>query len=224
LALSKKRPAGAERLYRARRAAAKELKLPVDSWQVRRYALLMCAHDNATARLASGTDVSIDNLLKIDDAMAAIRSSVPQPPITVQVEIVGKGGVPIDQLPREPEPDPSPNGGGDNGGGTAPAADNAPAVASGDNVVPFRPTEEQIRSGEFLPDGSVHPNRLPRCDPGSIHSGRLPNGTPARMAGPSYAAYGGGGTSNPFGTIGRPKPDFESHHSLPQPNWDVFPR
>jgi hypothetical protein len=81
----KQRSAGAERLFRARRNASKELGLPTSSWQCRRFALLMVAHDNATTRLANGADVSIDNLLKIDSAMQEIRSSVPQEAVKVQI-------------------------------------------------------------------------------------------------------------------------------------------
>jgi hypothetical protein len=47
-------------LLSARRAAAKELKLPTTDWRVRRYALLMVAHDGLTARAAAGADCSIE--------------------------------------------------------------------------------------------------------------------------------------------------------------------
>ena len=97
--MSKKRSAGAERLRRARKAASKELRLPLGSWQTRRYGLLMVAHDNITTRLANGGDVSIADLLRIDEAMAAIRASLPPEPVGVTIEIV-------DSLPQLPSPDP----------------------------------------------------------------------------------------------------------------------
>jgi hypothetical protein len=64
--MTTKRSAGAERLRKAQRAAAKELKLPIDSWQVKRFALLAVAHENITNRLAVGGDVRIDDLIKVD--------------------------------------------------------------------------------------------------------------------------------------------------------------
>jgi hypothetical protein len=62
----------------------------------------MVGHDNLTAKLANGADVSIDNLLKLDAAMAEIRSSVPQEPTKVIVEIV-------EPTPTLPPPDPPPS-------------------------------------------------------------------------------------------------------------------
>jgi hypothetical protein len=85
--LSKLAP-GAERLLRARKAASKELRLPVTDWRVRRYAVLMNMHDNLTAQLAAGADVSIDGLLKLDGAMQEIRSSLPPEPLKVSVTFV----------------------------------------------------------------------------------------------------------------------------------------
>ena len=86
--MSKRRSASAERLHKARRQASRELKLPTADWRCKRYALLMCAHDNATARLANGADINVDSLLRLDQAMAEVRASVPQEPIKVTVEIV----------------------------------------------------------------------------------------------------------------------------------------
>lgn len=64
---------------------------------------------------------------------------------------------------------------------------------------------------------AVHPDDLPRRDPGSIHNARLPDGTPARMRGPSYAAYVSGRTTYQGGE----RPDFEAKHPLPTPNRGV---
>src|SRR5215470_772686 len=78
-------PDAPTRLLRARKAAAKELRLPVTDWRVRRYALLMNAHDNLTAQLAAGVGVSIDGLLKLDASMQEIRATIPPEPIKVKI-------------------------------------------------------------------------------------------------------------------------------------------
>jgi len=51
--MKKQRTPGAERLLKARRVAAKELRLPVTDWRVKRYAVLMVAYDGIQARLAT---------------------------------------------------------------------------------------------------------------------------------------------------------------------------
>jgi hypothetical protein len=147
--MRKRRSPGADRLLKATRAASKELKLPVDSWQVRRFALLMCAHDNVTARLANGADVSIDNLLKIDSAMQEIRSSVPQEPIRVAIEIVEPLAPPDTPPPAPPptETKPSPP---------------APLPAAASNVV------ELPRRG-----GSIHDVVLPYGTPARMARSEL---------------------------------------------------
>jgi hypothetical protein len=193
--MKKQRTAGAERLFMARRAASKELRLPTTDWRVKRYAVLACAHSNIQARLAVGADISVDNLLKLDAAMAEIRSSVPQEPVRVEIEYV-EG--PIEHCPKcgwhrdeplppsDPQPPTSP----------PPEAKPLPPAASASNVVPIR--------------GKVG---------GSIHDAVLPNGQPARMTGASYGFVGGGsGTiAGPFSVKNEPRPNFESKHSLPNP-------
>ena len=87
--MTKRRSPGAERLFKARHAAAKELKLPVDDWRVKRYAVLMCAYDGVQARLASGADINVDILLKLDAAMQEIRTSAPQELLKVEIEYCG---------------------------------------------------------------------------------------------------------------------------------------
>ena len=151
--MSKKRSAGAERLRRARKAASKELRLPLGSWQTRRYGLLMVAHDNITTRLANGGDVSIADLLRIDEAMAAIRASLPPEPVGVTIEIV-------DSLPQLPSPDPP---------STPPPTPPTP------------PTETKPSPPAPLPAAASNVVELPRRG-GSIHDAVLPYGTPARMA------------------------------------------
>ena len=78
----------------ARRAAAKELRMPVTDWRVRRYALLMVAHDQITARLANGEGVNVDALLKLDGSMQEIRSSIPVEQHTIKFQYVeGVAGI-----------------------------------------------------------------------------------------------------------------------------------
>ena len=75
-------------LLLARRSAAKELRLPVTDWRVRRYALLMVAHDQITARLAAGEGVNVEALLKLDASMQEIRSSIPDEQRTIKIGYV----------------------------------------------------------------------------------------------------------------------------------------
>lgn len=112
--MRKQRAPGADRLFKARRVAAKELRLSTDDWRVKRYAVFMVAHDTLQAKLATGANINIDGLMKLDAAMAEIRASVPQEPVRVELEIV-KGIVGIcpsckaEIRPYEPPPDPPPS-------------------------------------------------------------------------------------------------------------------
>jgi hypothetical protein len=155
--LSKRSPS-AERLYRARKAAAKELKLPVTDWRVRRFALLMVAHDNVTARLANGADVSVDNLLKVDAAMQEIRASMPPEPMSLDLHFVDgvtgifncqhcgqRNEIPDHHPLREPDAPPIPPP--DKKPTSEPAA--AVAVPSGGNVVPLKWPAEQTAGPSF---------------------------------------------------------------------------
>jgi hypothetical protein len=74
-----------ERLIAARKAAAADLRLPETDWRVRRFAVLSIAYEGHEALLASGRDVEADTLLKLDEAMQAIRASIPPERITVQL-------------------------------------------------------------------------------------------------------------------------------------------
>jgi hypothetical protein len=81
------RTPGAERLHRARRAAARELGVKADHPAAIRVATLQVAYDAAQAQLANGRAVDLDSLVRIDAALAAARSSVPHQH-TVNIEIV----------------------------------------------------------------------------------------------------------------------------------------
>ena len=79
------RTPGAERLYRARRAAAKELGVKANDPRAIRLATLQCAHDSAQAQLAGGRTIDIDSLLKLDAALAQARAvAASAPPLHVQ--------------------------------------------------------------------------------------------------------------------------------------------
>jgi len=73
-------------LHAARRAAAKELALPITDWRVIRLATLVCAHDAVQARLANGASVDVDHLLKLDAALVQARAAAaPAPPVSLQI-------------------------------------------------------------------------------------------------------------------------------------------
>jgi hypothetical protein len=69
------RSPAAERLHQARRAAAKELKLKISDHRVIRLATLQAAYDQVQAQLAAGKIIDVDNMLKIDAALAEVRAS-----------------------------------------------------------------------------------------------------------------------------------------------------
>lgn len=73
--MKKQRSPGAERLHQARRAAAKELGLKVTDPKVIRLATLQAAYDQVQAQIAAGRVIDIDNMLKIDTALAEVRAS-----------------------------------------------------------------------------------------------------------------------------------------------------
>ena len=54
---------GAQALLAARQVAAKELGLPLDSWMVRQFAVLMVAHEDVEVQLATGSG-DIDHFLR----------------------------------------------------------------------------------------------------------------------------------------------------------------
>ena len=107
------RTPGAERLYRARRAAAKELGVKANDPRAIRLATLQCAHDSAQAQLAGGRTIDIDSLLKLDAALAQARAvATSAPSLNVQFcrrlygvcQKCGHVQVLDEELPRLPEP------------------------------------------------------------------------------------------------------------------------
>jgi hypothetical protein len=152
---------------------------------------LAVAHDNITARLASGADVSVDNLLKVDSAMQEIKASLPQPPLKVTVEYVDSSPssptppTPTPPTSPPPAPPPSPPRLSDNR-----AAPSAPSEQS--NVIPLKRTPEEER--EHMLRGCAPPLKR-QNEPWRGH------------VGPVHDPYG---SVNPFGTYGDPIPNFSA--------------
>jgi hypothetical protein len=170
------------------------------------YATLALSLELIQTQLVSGKQVDVGSLRWLSEELDKHRP--PDPPIVVDLRIVDDDGrtMTCDELKsaaRLPAPTPTPQ----------------PAATA---------TAEEIRRGLKLPDGSPHPNTLPRRDPGSIHNNVLPNGQPARMVGQSYAPLVGGGyampnVAGPFSVKNEPKPNFDSAHSLPSSPRDRDP-
>lgn len=189
-----KRSTAAERLRKAQRAAAKELKLPADSWQVKRFALLSIAHENITARLAAGGDIRIEDLIKVDQQMQEIRASLPPEPIAVQLTVVHTKHT---RGPELPPSDPTP-----------PDKTNATDVTGG-------PSPEQP-STQATPDVRA-PSAAPvRRHRSSIHDAVL-NGVPARMRRNDYSGNDRGAVYSPL----EKAPDWDAKHPVPEQFWPI---
>ena len=187
----KQRTTSAERLLLARKQASKELRLPVDSPLVQRYAVLKVAFDGVQARVASGAEIDIDNLLKLETAMAEIRATKPQEPVAFKLTIVGNtnkdrrcraceerfcveptctkcGFRQTGDLERWREQRPT------------------PALASAPECVAVEPDKAVAPAAPAQP---------PRRNPGSIHDAPGARMAPSRTVG----GLNGGGSGRPFG-------------------------
>jgi hypothetical protein len=80
-----KRSPETKRLLAARKAAAADLGLPESDWRVRRFAVLSIAYEGHEEMLASGRGVDAEALLKLDEAMQAIRASIPPPRVRIEL-------------------------------------------------------------------------------------------------------------------------------------------
>ena len=78
-------------LQRAREAAGRELKLPVDDWRVVRLATLTMASEQLQAELALGGRVDFGDLLSVDKQLAELRKELKPAaePISVDVHVIG---------------------------------------------------------------------------------------------------------------------------------------
>jgi hypothetical protein len=218
----KKRTPNAERLLQARKIAAKELRLPVTDWRVRRYALLVVMHDNATARLASGGDFNLDNLLKIETALQEIRATVPVEPIEVKLTVVKSvdsapprhasiGGLKACrrcgwQPPNKDRIHACYRCGWKRGGDTA--APWQPIDIAG---VPSAPEQANVVTPDVRapvePVANVVQLQQPRRNPGSIH-----DAPGARMARTDYSAVSPVDGYDPV----QRAPDWSAHHQWPE--------
>jgi hypothetical protein len=82
------KPKANQRLRLARREASKDLGLPLDHWAVRRTALLSVAHENLEHALVDGHRVDISDLLKVEEALNAVKAALPSKPIPVTLTFV----------------------------------------------------------------------------------------------------------------------------------------
>jgi hypothetical protein len=179
------------KLYQALLAsAADQLGCEPTHEKAKDLATLRLMRESITLRLIAGKDCNPADLRWLAEELS--KFAPPEPPIKVEIEIVN---------PTEPDPAPS-----------------TPPPPSDVGFVQFTQPQLPAPAPAATAAKPVHPNDLPRRDPGSIHNARLPDGTPARMVGPSYLAYGSGGhqtIAGPFGVIGTERPNFESAHPLP---------
>jgi hypothetical protein len=195
------------------------------------YATLALSLELIQTQLVSGKQVDVGSLRWLSEELDKHRP--PDPPIVVDLRIVDDDGrtMTCDELKSAardraaasstPPPPPADVGFVQFSQPQLPAPTPTPQPAA-------TATAEEIRRGLKLPDGSPHPNTLPRRDPGSIHNNVLPNGQPARMVGQSYAPLVGGGyampnVAGPFSVKNEPKPNFDSAHSLPSSPRDRDP-
>jgi hypothetical protein len=95
----------AELYQRLLKTAAKQLGCKPSDERAKDLAVLRLCRESITSKLISGRDVDPSALRWLVEELA--KFSPPPAPLTVQVEVVGKDGVPISKLPREPEPEPT---------------------------------------------------------------------------------------------------------------------
>lgn len=156
--MTTQRTPGAERLHKARKAAARELGLKITDPAVIRLAILTTAYDQIQARIASGQTIDVDAMLKLDDALAEVRkASKPLPNLEIQFvrsvtgifncQHCGKRNEIPDHHPLPPPEDPPP----------------IPEAASGSSeAVKAPPSKPAPFSRPAFPDGAVF---IPEADP-----------------------------------------------------------
>jgi hypothetical protein len=162
-------------------------------------------------KLIAGRDVDVSVLREM--LQEETRCLPPPEPLKVTIEVVGEGGRPISELPREPDPTPPTGGSPPNGGGGGPApADSAPVAASGDNIVPFNKPEPA--------PAAAAPWRSPTAG-GSINDAVLPDGSRPPIVRRASGFYPGG-----YDTVAGPfaagvAPDVGAPHQLPDAAYDA---
>jgi hypothetical protein len=193
-----------ERFEELKKIAGEALNMPSDAGRSVTLASLQLLLEQMIARVAANQTVDASAFVRLVELLDRINPAAPLQ--TVNIAIVGRDGetCSIDELKAaragDPEPpsDPplSPNGGGDGPASAEPAASGDSA-----NVVPFKPA----------PAPAAHKG-------GSINDAVLPDGSRPPIKRYASGFYPGEfDTANPFAA--GPKPDFESHHSLPPVNY-----
>jgi hypothetical protein len=179
-------------------AAADQLGCEPSDERAKDLATIRMMRESITLNLIAGRNVDPTNLRWLIEQLAAV---IPPPAIPpVRLEIIDRNGetCSLDELRQPVPPEPTPS---------------APPPDVG--FVSFAPTPPPTPAIEAAPV-AVHPNDLPRRDPGSIHNAVL-NGVPARMTGASCGFVSGGSyqtVAGPFGKAAHQLPDADPRHYL----------
>jgi Bifunctional DNA primase/polymerase, N-terminal len=78
----------ADRLRKARTDASIELGIPDTDLRCKRYALLACQHEEATALYLAGESIDVDDLARLEESMQAIKASIPLDRPVVRLEVL----------------------------------------------------------------------------------------------------------------------------------------
>jgi hypothetical protein len=201
-----RKPSPAAHVRQARHEAAKELAgIPADDSRITLWASLKIALDNMHAVLGAGGLVDVGNLLKIHEAMAAIRASLPPPKIEVAIKLVEGGWSAKEIEGKAVEVKPA-----EKNASTPKATEAAPAPVSPP------PAPAPPRNPSMAAWMNAHGKRYGTPNPGpdmtskynydnsapvvwSGYAGRPSNATPADPN-PSYDASGNPRTGHPLPT------------------------
>jgi type IV secretory pathway VirB10-like protein len=170
--------------------AAKEYRCATTDMPAKMAASRRLSFEVYTAQLIDGRNPDPATLRWFLEEEA--RYAPPPEPLRVTIEVVGKDGVPISELPREPDPTPP----------SPPTPPNPPAET--------KPPLPAVVASNVV--------ELPRRG-GSIHdacplTGPMPPLKRLQPELPNLGTYDGG--SNPFSA--GPMPNFGAHHPLPSPH------
>jgi hypothetical protein len=87
-------------------SAAEQLGCEPTAEKAKDLATLRLMRESVTLKLIAGKDCNPADLRWLTEELA--KFAPPEPPIKVEIAIVGQDGVPISELPRELEPEPTP--------------------------------------------------------------------------------------------------------------------
>jgi hypothetical protein len=178
----------AELYQKLLKTAAKQLGCKPSDERAKDLAVLRLCRESITSKLISGRDVDPSALRWLVEELA--KFSPPPEPLRVTVEVVGKDGIPISELPREPDPTPP-----------------SPSTPPNPPAEPKPPLPAAVASNvvELRRGGSIH-DACPLTGP-------MPPLKRLKPELPNLGTYDGG--SNPFSA--GPMPNFGAHHPLPSP-------